>query len=155
MNYIIRRLDPIADAELLDEAWHWGDTAPRWWRDCDKVFGGYPEREISDSRIHVGMFSDELRAVIHIDLVAKKTIEGHIAVKRGTPLDSLVSPLTTVLAQTFAQGIDSAFVWLPAINSAIFRLCLAAGFEHDGVVMFKGETHNKPIEWKRLSIVNH
>lgn len=155
MSYTLRRLDPIADDALLDSAWHWGDTNPRWWRDCDSVFGG-GAREESDRRLHVGIFDErDLRAVVHLDLVAKNTYEGHLAVKRGTPLKLLELPISAIIAQLFNYGMVSAFIWLPTINSGIFRLCLAVGFEHDGVVMFKGETHGQVIEWKRLSIVNH
>lgn len=151
---MIRRLDPVEDAALLDEAHHWDDDAPRWRKDCEVVFGG-DKWETSDRRIHVGIFDDELCAVVHMDLVAKRTYEAHIAVRRGTAVSKLVDPIASIISQMYFYGMVSGFVWLPAFNTAILQLCKAVGFEHDGVVMFKGVTHNRPIEWKRLSLVQY
>lgn len=148
----IRRLDPVLDELLLDEAHGWDRDAPRWRKDCEVVFGG-EKWTTNDRRIHVGIFSDELCAVVHMDLVAKRTYEAHIAVKRSTDVDQLVDPISSIIEQMYGYGMLTGFVWLPAFNTAILRLCRAVGFEHDGVVMFKGTTHNRPIEWWRLSLV--
>lgn len=150
----IRRLDPVNDRHLLETAWSWDDGAPRWRKDCEAVWSKLGERT-GERRMHVGIFNEELTAVVHLDLIAKDTYEAHLAVKRGTPLDQLIIAINSIIHQLFSFRMTTAFVWLPRINSAIFRLCEAVGFQHDGVVMFKGRTHKRPIEWWRLVIVNN
>ena len=58
---IVRLLDSETDRDLLIEAWHFRDTAPRWFRECLDIFKETKEEYLASAgeEFHFGAFEDD------------------------------------------------------------------------------------------------
>jgi hypothetical protein len=155
----IRRLNSPADVALYEAAWQWNLDAPRWVRDCAKVFeaADFPKflAQASDpARVDVGVWEDgQFTGLITLVLRATGIYEAYLAAKRGASLDHFGAAIEDVKAVLTANGMVQTFVWIAAQNRAILNLCEAAGFQPTGLEMYKGATHGRPIRWRQMNYV--
>lgn len=153
----IRRLDPAIDTALYQQAWQWTVDAPRWLRDCAKVFEapdevGYLEAATNLARIDIGVFTPSFTGMISVILRSKGVYEAYLAAARGSALDNLGAAVIDVYRVLTAHNMKQAFVWTAARNRAIIELCEGVGFERTGLEMWKGSSHGRPIHWRQLAI---
>lgn len=155
----IRRLDPTTDVPLYQAAWQWNADAPRWVRDCAKVFEAadfaeYLAQAADRCRIDVGIWEDDqFTGLITLVLRATGIYEAYLAAKRGASLDHFGAAIEDIKAVLTASDMVQTFVWIAAQNRVILNLCEAAGFQPTGLEMYKGATHNRPIRWRQMSYV--
>lgn len=158
-NLTIRRLNATTDADLYKTAWAWNTNAPRWMRDCLKVYEAddlaeFLRRAADPARADVGVWQDDqFTGMITLILRAVGIYEAYLAAKRGSSLDPLGDAIEDVKAVLTRYGMVQTFVWIAAQNRAILNLCEAAGFNSTGLEMYKGATHGRPIRWRQMSYV--
>lgn len=158
-NLTIRRLDPATDTALYAAAWAWNTDAPRWVRDCAKVFEAADFVEFlcqatDPARADVGIWEDnKFTGLITVVLRATGIYEAFLAAKRGASLDILGTAIEDVKAVLTRSGMFQTFVWIAAQNRAILTLCELAGFSLTGLEMYKGATHSRPIRWRQMNYV--
>lgn len=158
-NLTIRRLSSTTDIALYRVAWQWNTDAPRWVRDCTKVFeaANFAEflAQATDSgRADVGVWeSGQFTGMISVVLRDVGIYEVFLAAKRGASLDALGAALEDVKAVLTASGMFETFVWIAAQNRAILTLCKAVGLDFTGLEMYKGATHGRPIRWRMMNYV--
>lgn len=155
----IRRLNATADIALYETAWAWNTDAPRWVRDCAKVFEAATFAEFlaqaaDPARADVGVWEDDQFTGL-ITLILRRTgiYEAYLAAKRGASLDHFGAAIEDVKAVLTRSGMVQTFVWIAAQNRAILNLCETAGFDSTGLEMYKGATHGRPIRWRQMSYV--
>lgn len=156
---VIRRLDPAADTALYQAVWSWNADAPRWLRDCAKVFEAtnfdeFLAQAADPGRADVGIWNDtQFTGLLTFVLRAVGVYEAFIAAKRGAPLTALAAAIEDGKAVLTKAGMIQTFVWIAAPNHAILTLCEAAGLNFTGLEMYKGTTHGRPIRWRQMSYV--
>lgn len=158
MTYSIRRLNPATDATLFRQAHGWLVSAPRWQRDAFTVFNSlelddYLLATYSPNRIDIGVFDGGLTAIITLTLVGPGIYEAHLEARRGTSTEVLTDAIAQVREQMFGRyNARQVFTWQPTANCAVRTIEKAVGFRSSGVSMFRGVSHNRPIEWEMLSL---
>jgi hypothetical protein len=153
----IRRLDPATDTDLYRQAYAWTEGAPRWLRDCAKVFEapdeqGYLEAAENPARVDIGVFTPEFTGMITLILRGKGVYEAYLAAKRHSPLDLLGEAVLDVYHTVTQYNMRQTFVWIAARNRAILNLCEGVGFAPTGLEMWKGSSHGRPIHWRQMAI---
>lgn len=153
----IRRLNPTTDTALYQAAWQWSLGAPRWLRDCAKVWEAadktsYLAAAYDSNRIDVGVFNPEFTGMVTVVLRSKGVYEAYLAAARGTTLEDLGAAINDVYRTLISHGMRQSFVWVAARNRAIMQLCEGVGFERTGVELWKGQSHGHPIHWRQLAI---
>lgn len=148
----LRRLEMPDDADLFRTAYHWDDDAPRWRQDCEQAFGevdeaSYMAGRADPARADIGVFNGKLLAVVSLVRHGPGLFEVHLQASRSTDLAAVLWAIEQLRAQLQFTCI---FCWLPFCNRAILRLLTVAGFRPDGMTVFAGLTHGRPIEWHRL-----
>ena len=158
-NLTIRRLDPTTDTALHAAAWDWNTAAPRWVRDCAKVFevptfAEFLAQASDPGRVDVGVWEgDNFTGLITIILRDTHVYEVFLAAKRGACLDALGTAIEDVKAVLTRAGMLQTFVWIAAQNRAILTMCEALGLNFTGLEMYKGATHGRPIRWRMMNYV--
>jgi hypothetical protein len=153
----IRRLNPTTDTPLYEAAWQWNADAPRWVRDCAKVFeaadeAAYLAEATDPARVDIGVFTPEFTGMITLILRGKGVYEAYLAAKRHSPLDLLGQAVLDVYHTLTSYNMRQTFVWIAARNRAILNLCANVGFAPTGLEMWKGSSHGQPIRWRQLAI---
>lgn len=153
----IRRLDPVKDADLYRQAYRWTLEAPRWLRDCAKVFeapdeDSYIAEAATPGRVDIGIFVPEFTGMISLVIRGVDVYEAYIAAKRHSPLELLSHAVLDIYNTMVGYGMQQTFVWIAARNRAILQLCEGVGFEQTGLEMWKGSSHGRPIHWRQLAI---
>ena len=158
-NLTIRRLNPPTDVALYEAAWQWNLDAPRWVRDCAKVFEAtdfteFLTRAADPARVDVGIWEDgQFIGMITLVLRAIGVYEAYLAAKRGASLDHFGATIEDVKAVLTVSGMVQTFVWIAMQNHVILNLCESAGFKLTGLEMYKGATHGRPIRWRQMNYV--
>lgn len=152
---MLRRLDPVSDRELLREAFAWTADTPSWHRDMDSVFG--PETadeflEMAAETILVGIFDSSIIGLIIIAPAGKDVFNSHLCAKRDAPLNMLAASAAQVMNDFLGLGMKEGFCWVAEKNRSVRSLCDTIGFQHEGVVMYKGVYKNRLIKWLRYSV---
>lgn len=153
---LIRRLT-IDDADVLREAWNWDTGRPSWYRQMDQVFNrGTVEDfviQLADpSRAFIGVWSNELYAVVVIQYHGAGVFEGHLLARRGTDIEMIARVVYSLLHDLLDYGLSEAIVWVAERNTSVRKLCARIGFQPDSVWMWKGAYRNRVIKWERYSI---
>jgi len=151
---VIRRLDPQTDEHLLREVYEWDKDYPRWFQDLEKVSHWPLEQFLAEApdRADLGVFDDELVALISIIRRAPYVYEGHIWAKRGSRVESLASGVSWVIERLVEDlKMRLGYVWIAKRNLPIKQMCIMANLKFDGSTVIDGESHGKPIEWQRFS----
>ncbi len=153
----IRRLDPAVDAALYQQAYQWTLDAPRWMRDCAKVFEAadetaYLAEATSPGRVDIGVFTPEFTGMVTLILRGTDIYEAYLAAKRHSPLELLSLALMDIWCTLARHGMQQTFVWIAARNRAILQLCEGVGFERTGLELWKGSSHGRPIHWRQMAI---
>lgn len=154
---MIRRLTSD-DADLLRLAYSWDEGRARWYREADNVFNSGPVEnliaQLDDSRkCFVGIWDgDELAAVIIIDCQHEGQFEGHLMAKSNANTTLIQFAIEHLLHELLQFGLEEVYVWIAKRNQGVRKLCSAAGFAPDGVVMYRGAYHNRVIKWLRYSV---
>jgi len=148
----LRRLNPD-ESDLLREVYSWDTDYPQWYQDIEKTERIPLEQFISEAplRADIGIFDDELIALISILQRGQGVFEGHVWAKRGTCLELLVGA-TQGLIKSLREdlGMRIGYVWVAKFNLPIKKLCIMAGLRFDGAVVADGESHGRPIIWQRF-----
>lgn len=156
---MIRRLHLPEDESLLRTAYKWDAAYPRWWREMDSVFNSgteddFLERASDPLTAHIGVFdSDDLIALVIIATPAPTIHEGHLLAKRGANRQLITATLVTLISDLFNLGMTQAFVWVAERHTGLRELCATMGLQPDGLVMWRGSYHGRPIRWVRYSIL--
>lgn len=158
-NLHIRRLSPTLDTALYRAAWQWNAAAPRWVRDCAKVFEAadfatFLAQAADPARADMGVWEgDQFTGLYSFVLRATGIFEAFLAAKRGSSIDILGAAIQDAKAVLTNAGMVQTFVWIAAQNRAILNLCEDAGLNFTGLEMYKGATHGRPIRWRQMSYV--
>lgn len=152
----LKRLDPVADKALYEEAFHWGDGYPTWYRDMTRAWGfesfdDFYAHVQSDEVISVGVFQDGLVGLTHVGHLGGMIFEIHLFGKRGADVDVL-GLACAQWKQLFEIGAQAIVTFVASMNRAVIGICERAGMLADGLRAIRGETHGKVIEWKRMVI---
>jgi len=153
---IVRLLDSDADQNLLVEAWHFRDTAPRWFRECLEIFKESFDEYLLNARneFHFGAFDEErLFAVVRMIPTKTGTWNIHLSARKGTSFEELVATGLEVRRRMYPNGA-SFYGWLPERNRTIGKLYEAIGFVDSGVRMYKGIVHGKTVCWRHFWLIN-
>lgn len=153
---LIRRLT-IDDADILREAWGWDAGRPAWYRDMDAVFNaGTVDNlmaQLADpARVFIGVWDDTLHGVIIAEWKGSGYVEGHLLARRQADTQLLSVAIRHVLLDLTNHGLTHAFAWVAERNIGVRRLCVNIGLQPDGVIMWRGAYHGKPIKWLRHSV---
>lgn len=144
-----------ADASLISEALSWIDHAPRWFRDCDAVWGHETAedylKKMGQQADWAVMEDNQLHSVISLTVAGKGIYNVHLMTRRNADITPLVIAGQSIRQQLFAKGIREIWCWLAVMNRGAQRAAELIGFIRDGVQMFKGQTHGKVILWERFS----
>jgi hypothetical protein len=156
MTIIVRLLDGDADRDLLIEAWHFRDTAPRWFRECLDIFKETKDEYLENAKgeLHFGVFEDDrLDAVIRL-IPEKPTVWNiHLSARKGIALETLLAAGVNVRERMLKH--DASFYgYLPERNKGISRLYEALGFVDSGLRLYKGVVHGKVVAWKHFILLN-
>lgn len=148
----LRRLDPVADEALFVQTHEWLDKAPRWrleseepWQREDWLAAAY-----DPTRIDVGVFdNDVLVADIRLDLRAVGLYEVHLEAAATTKAALVVEAGREVARWMFGNyGAQQVFAWIPRFNRPAATIIKAIGFNATGLMMWRGISHGKLIEWR-------
>jgi hypothetical protein len=142
------------DYELYQEAFDWTGKAPEWFRQLDSVFG-WPDFETyyeqTKDKISFGIFDNELVALVTIIERARGIYEAELSARRGTDVLLIIEATRVIRDAVFAHGCLEGFMWVALRNRMVLKVCEAAGFQRDGIRMFRGVCKGRVIEWVRLS----
>lgn len=152
---IVRLLDSDKDRDLLIEAWHFRDTAPRWFRECLDIFketlGEYLEN--SRDEFHFGVFDERLLAVVRLIPETPGVWNIHLSARKGTPVEVLLAAGLNIKERMFEHGA-SFYGYIYHRNRTICRLYESLGFEDSGLRVYKGQIRNKVVEWVHYVLLN-
>jgi hypothetical protein len=145
------------DEDVLREAWAWDADRPIWYRQADGVFncGGVDDlvSQLADSsRVFIGVWSDVLEGVVIAEWKGGGYVEGHLLARPRADTELLGVAIQRVLLDLTNYGLTHAFAWVAERNIGIRRLCANIALQPDGVVMWRGSYHGKPIKWLRHSV---
>jgi hypothetical protein len=152
---IVRLLDSDTDRDLLIEAWHFRDTAPRWFRECLDIFKETKEEYLENSRdeLHFGVIDDQLLAVIRLIPEKQGMWNIHLSARKGTAPEVLLAAGLNVRERMVKHGA-SFYGYLPERNKTIGLLYEALGFVDSGLRIYKGVVHGKVVCWKHYWNLN-
>lgn len=155
---MIHRLQLPDDETLLRTAYRWDADYPRWWREMDRVFNSgteddFIERARNSRSAYIGVFDgDDMIALVIVETPAPTIHEGHLLAKRGANQELLTAACLALVSDLFSLGMTQTFVWVAERHSALKKMCVNIGLQPDGLVMWRGSHHGKPIKWVRYSI---
>lgn len=155
---MIHRLQLPEDEALLRTAYQWDKDFPTWWREMDRVFNSgteddFIERAKNPHSAYVGVFDgDDLIALVIVETPAPSIHEGHLLAKRGANQELITTACVTMISDLFNLGMTRLFVWVAERHSALRKLCANIALQPDGLIMWRGSYHGKPIKWVRYSI---
>lgn len=145
----MRRLDPERDEYLIQEALSWTGDQPLFFRNAEKAWADRPLNERAD----FGIFeNEELIAVITITLEGQGSFDSHLMAKRGTDPQLIAMCVGSVIKQLFQQGMREGWAWPAEKNRGLKRILEATGMKRDGLEIFKGSSHGRPLLWQRYSV---
>ena len=152
---MIRRL-VSGDEDLLREAWEWTNNSPSWFRDADRVFNQTTlnaEEQLGDrAKWFIGVFDQELEAVVIVERKGNGQFEGHLMARRNANAELIASAINHVLADLLNYGLMEAYCWIAEKNHGVRNICNAIGLRPDGIVMWKGSYKGRVIKWLRYSV---
>lgn len=155
---MIRKLDPVTDRELFQQAWGWYQSLPKWAHDVLAVysvetFDEYMEMA-NGPRTNIGIFDDDkLMGMITVDLVAKDVYELHLASMRRPKIEPILEAFVNLSKVLFEElKAQMAVSFTPSYDKGILALVRAAGMRQDGVEKLKGVSRNKIVKWTRSII---
>lgn len=143
------------DVGTITTALSWIDSAPRWFRDCDAVWGRDTPATYAAKlaqQVDWGVFVDEsLHSIISLTLAGKGVYNVHLMAQRRADPEPLIIAGRSMRQQLFIFGAREIWCWLAQMNRGVQKIAQAIGFVKDGVQMFKGQTHGRVILWERFS----
>jgi hypothetical protein len=161
----LRRLYLETDELLLREVFTWQQNAPQWFQQMDSVFG---PRDVCDflkaiaepGVILIGIFQrvgfrfigHDFIGLIIVAEAGEDVFNSHLCAKRGASPKTLAHAAAQVVNDFIAMGMKQGFCWVAEKNRAVRRLCSTIGFQHEGIVMYKGTYRGRVIKWLRYSI---
>jgi hypothetical protein len=152
----VRLLDSEQDKDFLIEAWHFKDTAPRWFRECLDIFKETIDEYLESARdeFHFGVFDDEgLAATVRL-IPERPTIWNlHLYARKGASLDILLAAGIDIRERMLPHGA-TFYGYLPVRNKGVSWLYEALGFVDSGLRLYKGVVHGKVVEWKHYIMWN-
>lgn len=155
---MIHRLQLPEDEALFRAAYNWDKDFPKWWRQMDRVFNSgteddFIERAKNPHSAYVGIFDgDDLIALVIVETPAPTIHEGHLLAKRGANQELITAACVTMISDLFNLGMTHLFVWVAERHIALRKLCANIALQPDGLIMWRGSYHGKPIRWLRFSI---
>lgn len=160
----LRRLDPndLNDVAMLKVAFEWEtEEIPLWWSNAQQVFGADTweeslERSRRPGQIDIAVISDDsiYSGLITLVLVAPATFEFFFAAPRQSDAELLALACFQVGKQVLIDDrmAERLVSWVCSRHAGAMRLNLACGMERDGLSMFKGSSHGRPLEWIRMRL---
>jgi hypothetical protein len=161
---ILRRLDPNDPAEeaMLKVAVEWEtENIPIWWSNAQQVFGADTweeslERSRRPEQIDVAVFSrgTEYVGLITLVLIAPKTCEFFFSAPRRSDAELLALACFQIGKQVLIddQVAERLISWVCSRHRGAMRVNLECGMERDGLTMYKGRSHGRPLEWIRMTL---
>lgn len=156
-EFSIRRLEPEADRELFETAYHWDDNHPRWYRESDAIFRPSFEEfiEPDDSQSFIGVFNGSFTALLALTQRAKGIFELHLWAKRGSNAAIIAEAAFYVKHSLFKDvAARKLFAMVAKKNYKVREMCNNVGLEPTGVVVIKGTYLGRCIEWLEHAAVN-
>lgn len=148
---MLRRLEPTDP--LLHEAFHWDDDAPPWFRTANTVFGANDEEAfLSRDAIFIGVFDDELIAVIVLTMVAPHVFSADLLARRRADIAAIAAGAARVISDFLSMGMKLGFCWVAEKNLGVRKLCDTLNMRHEGLRMYKGVYRGRMICWTLYSI---
>ena len=154
---MIRKLDPEKDRGCFIEGWLWESSAPRWFKDADRVFGpatfeDFLESSREPNRATFAIFDDRLAGLI-IFTLRGSSVEVDLMARPKVPRGTIFTGASVLRDRIFNDlPIQGLYVWLPRKNYPTIRLCSMLGFRETGMTMIRGTYRARVIEWVHLSI---
>jgi hypothetical protein len=153
----VRLLNLEKDLDIVQEAWTWADTAPRWFRETLAITKESWEEYLANfpNELHYGVFvEDQPTAIIRLIEAAPFIFNLHLSAKRKTDFRVLVEAGLNLRDHLFEHGIIGFYGHLPVMNRSVSKLYEALGFEDTGVRSVDGQIRGKDVEWKQYGILN-
>lgn len=153
---MIRRLEPLQDAQIFADAWEWVKEYPSWFRESDAIFDE-PWSEYQqniETELNYAVFSPEPVALIRLIETSPYLLAIHLEMKRGTDADTVLKHGIQLRDYLFLQGVQGFYGYIPTINRGVCSMYENLGFTDTGVRRFQGTIKGKLAEWKHYGIVN-
>lgn len=124
----------------------------------DRVFNSgteddFIQRARNSATAYIGIFEgDDMIALVIVETPAPTIHEGHLLARRGANQELITAACVTMISDLFNLGMTHLFVWVAERHSALRKMCVTLALQPDGLVMWRGSYHGKPIRWVRFSI---
>jgi len=160
----LRRLDPdnSDDQAMLKIAFDWEtENIPLWWANAQQVFGVDTweeslERSRRPEQIDVAVLDRDsiYNGLITLVLVAPKTYEFFFSGPRRSDAGLLALACFQVGKQMLIddQIAELLISWVCSRHRGALRVNQECGMEPDGLTMYKGRSHGRPLEWIRMRL---
>lgn len=160
----LRRLDPNKpnDEAMLKIAFEWEtENIPLWWADAQRIFGVDTwEESLARSRrpdqMDIAVLSRDAiySGLITLVMVAPKIYEFFFSAPRQSDAELLSLACFQVGKQLLIddQMADQLISWVCSRHRGALKVNTECGMERDGLSMFKGRSHGRPLEWFRMRL---
>lgn len=159
-EFTLRRLDPVADRDLLLTAFRWDTTdTPEWFRRAEAVWSedtpeAYLARAARPEQADIAIEKNgQTAGIITLEMIAPGVIEMFFSAPRGSDSALLTAACWQVGSQLLRDGVAAKLVsWVCTLNRGALRLNRACGMQDTGVALLKGAVRGRVLEWKRLEL---
>lgn len=154
----LRRLDPVNDHELIAEALSWVDEFPLWMRESDAAWGQttvneYCNEMATTAQADFGVFDNgEFVGEICLASCGNGRYNSHLMFKRKSNVNCIIVAAMSIAKQLKEHGAVAIWSWPLKQNRGLHKVLEAIGMRRDGLEMFKGQSHGKPLCWVRYAI---
>lgn len=147
---------------MLKIAFGWEtENIPVWWSNAQRIFGAdtWEEslaRSCRPEQIDIAVLDHDhiYSGLITLVLVQPKTYEFFFAAPRRSDAELLALACFQVGKRLLIDdGVAERLIsWVCARHRGAMRLNLTCGMRPDGLTMYKGRSHGRPLEWRRMSL---
>lgn len=156
MSVEVRKLDVFIDRSLYEEAYHWDESYPRWYRQMDQVFRptlvGFLKGATENDQADVGVWHEgQFIALISFVELAPLRLEINLWAKRKACTEAIAWAAYNQIQGLFQNGAREITAWLSNKNLPVKKLCILAGLKADGLRTWR-KGPRVPLCWERYSV---
>ncbi|HEX5085363.1 MAG TPA: hypothetical protein VFY40_25270 [Blastocatellia bacterium] len=147
---------------MLKIAFEWEtEDIPLWWSNAQQIFGADTweeslERSRRPEQIDIAVLNPDqiYSGLITLVLIAPKSYEFFFSAPRKSDAELLALACFQVGKQLLIddQTAERLYSWVCSRHRGAMRVNLMCGMGRDGLTMFKGRSHGRPLEWIRMTL---
>jgi len=122
----------------------WANEAPEWFR-VSRVVDDEGQQDV----IGIGVYEQELVALIRVSSPAVGVFEIHLDARRTVSGDALTVVIDAVVTQLIEAGACLIVAWSLRQNRRVAAIVQAVGGCWDGTTRLKGVYRGRALEWRR------